>query len=51
MLNEQINCHKGACSNYTRTVWNKAVFSNCLKSLRDKSRTPGCTDEPNPNPN
>ena len=38
MLNQQINCHKGVCSNYTITVWNKAVFSNCLKSLRDKSR-------------
>jgi len=29
---------KGACGNYTGTMWNKAVFSNCLKSLRDKSR-------------
>ena len=25
------------CGNYTGTVWNKAVFSNCLKSLRGKS--------------
>ena len=32
------NCHKGARDNYTGTVWNKAVFSNCLQSLGDKSR-------------
>ena len=32
------DCHKGARGNYTETVWNKAVFSYCLKSLKVKWR-------------
>jgi len=30
--------HSFVIGNYTGTVWNKAVFSNRLKSLRGKSR-------------
>jgi len=30
--------HSFFIGNYTGTVWNKAVFSNRLKSLRGKSR-------------
>jgi len=30
-LTLQINCHKGARSNYTGTVWNKAVFRQFSK--------------------